>query len=312
MTSDNISHSNINSGQLDLNGLKNLFLLYRERSVTGAAKVAGVTQPSMSRTLQKLREEYNDRLFIRQKDQLVPTAKAEFLMTQLAPLFEQIFQVVEAAEPLKPDLATGNFHFCAPDFVSKFAMDNLPTGILQVAPRLEFYYSYWSDSVSEQLKSGELDLAFGYIPECPNHVKCMPIAEDDLVLVYRPEMQGQSFETVEQLLSKPHIALSHSGVMDDEVDRMLAAKGLQRHRVVITPDVEAAFKLLMKADYLMVVPRKMAEYFVPQAIVHTLPVADLKVSYGIYWGAVKDQDNLHKFIREIIIKAFQQYWSAFA
>ena len=102
--------------QHDLNALKSLFLLYRERSVTKAATAAGVTQPSMSRTLNKLREEYNDRLFIRQKEALVPTPKAEALISKLQPLFEQINQIMENTETLEPETATGQFCFSAPNF----------------------------------------------------------------------------------------------------------------------------------------------------------------------------------------------------
>lgn len=297
----------MNPVQYDLNALKSFFLLYKHRSVTGAAKVSGVTQPSMSRTLNKLRDEYQDRLFIRQKDQLVPTVKADFLMTQLSPLFEQIFQVMEVAEPFKPAQATGNFYFSAPEFISKFAMANLPTGLLSAAPKLEFHYSYWSSYIVEQLKSGELDLAFGYLAECPNHVKSHMISQDKLVLLHRPGFQPD-ITSVQQVIQYPHIVLQDSGVMDDIVDRQLASVGLQRDKVVITPDVDAAFRLLMKSDYLMLAPSKLARYFASEAVQASNPLGLMEVDYSLYWGAVKDQNEQHKFIREMIIAAFKMHW----
>lgn len=292
----------------DLNALKSLFLLYRERSVTKAAVIAGVTQPSMSRTLNKLREVYNDRLFVRQKDELIATPKAELLMTRLSPLFEQISVVIDAAEPLEPDTATGKFHFCAPEFISKYAMANVPSGILDATPNIEFYYSYWDQDVTEDLKSGDIDLAFGYLPECPNHVKKITLATDQLVMLSRPGhplFATDKSSELANLLSYPHIALKHSGVEDDAVDRSLAAKGMGRHCIVHTPDLVAAFSLLVSSDYLMLAPKKLANHLCSDAHHSPWPLEPIEIEYSLYWGAIKDQDNLHKFIRNHIGKTFE-------
>lgn len=292
----------------DLNALKSLFLLYRERSVTKAAKVAGVTQPSMSRTLNKLRSEYGDRLFVRQKDELVPTPKADLLMSGLAPLFEQIEATMDAVEPVQPDRATGRFCFSAPDFVSKFAMANLPSGILTITPKIEFSYRYWSEELGDLLKAGDVDLAFGYFPECPNHVKSLSINDDQFVLLHRPNHPIEDDISIDSILQYPHISLKDSGFSDDFFDRGLAAKGLARQRVVTTPDISAAFSLLIKSDYLMVAPAGLARYLCPEAIQHELPVENAALEYCLYWGAIKDQDKLHRYIREVIQAAFLAQW----
>jgi len=293
----------------DLNALKSLFLLYRERSVTKAARVAGVTQPSMSRTLNKLRSEYGDRLFVRQKDELVPTPKAELLVSSLAPLFEQIESAMDAVEPVQPAQATGKFAFCAPDFISLFAMANLPSGILTITPKIEFSYRYWGEDLEDQLKAGDVDLAFGYFPECPNHVKSLAINDDEFVFVRRPDHPLQGEISLADTLNYPHIAVKNSGFADDFFDRALAAKGLQRQRVVTTPDIEAAFSLLLKSDYLMVIPAGLARYLCPQALQTELPIdGQQTLQYSLYWGAIKDQDKLHQYIREVIKAAFLAHW----
>lgn len=302
----------------DLNALKNLFLLYRERSVTKAAKVAGITQPSMSRALNKLRQQYHDRLFVRQKDALVPTLKTEQLMAALAPLFEKIDSAIANIEPLQPEYAVGQFCFAAPDFVSKFAMANLPSGILTITPKIEFSYQYWSHDVLARVQSGAVDLAFGYAGECPNHVKSETISDDRYVLVCRPEHPLVDFIHVEgvqqhEVLKYPYIAVTDSGFSDAFFDRALAAKGLRRQKVVTTPDLVAAFSLLMKADYLMVVPSGLARYLCPECVQYSLPAvvhsdnAD-GFAYCLYWGAIKDQDPLHQYIRNIIKTSFLSYW----
>ncbi|CAA0102945.1 PCP degradation transcriptional activation protein [BD1-7 clade bacterium] len=300
--------------QQDLNALKNFFLLYRHRSVTRAAHAAGITQPSMSRALNKLREAYSDRLFVRQKDQLVPTAKAEHMMLQLAPLFDQINDVMDTLERFSPDEATGDFHFSAPEFISKFAMENMPTGLLNAAPKLAFFYHYWAADCATQLQQGHMDLAFGFLRECPNHVKQHVIADDQLAVVCSPDSSHCANDVLmspEYLTKCPHVVLRQSGVMDDQVDRDLAAVGLHRHKAVLTPDIEAAFKLCMKSDYLMIAPAKLAQYFAPTAVLKRYPLGNANITYSLYWGAVKDQNPLHQFIRQSIIDAFAKHWPHF-
>jgi len=293
----------------DLNALKNLFVLYRERSVTKAAHIMGVTQPSMSRVLNKLRNEYDDRLFVREKDTLVPTPKADLLVAKLAPLFEQIDQAMDATLPMQPEVATGTFCFSAPDFISKFAMAHLPSGILTITPKIEFSYRYWSPDNIEQMKSGDVDLAFGYFSECPNHIKHYVISEDEFVLVHRPEHPiASKGVTIESLLGYPHVSIRDSGFSDEFFDKALMARGVRRQNVVTTPDISAAFSLLMSSDCLMVAPAKLAAYLCPESIVQPLPTGNKTLEYSLYWGAIKDQDKLHQYIRQIIIATFQKQW----
>ena len=51
----------------DLNLLVALYVLLEERSVSAAAKRLSITQPAMSKTLSRLRETFDDPLFVRSK-----------------------------------------------------------------------------------------------------------------------------------------------------------------------------------------------------------------------------------------------------
>ena len=64
---------------LDLNLLKTLDALLDERSVTRAATRLSLTQPAVSGMLTRLREAFNDPLFIRAPHGMVPTLRAQAL-----------------------------------------------------------------------------------------------------------------------------------------------------------------------------------------------------------------------------------------
>jgi DNA-binding transcriptional LysR family regulator len=51
--------------ELDLHHLRVFDVLLRERSLTKAARVLGVAQPALSKTLARLRRYFDDPLFVR-------------------------------------------------------------------------------------------------------------------------------------------------------------------------------------------------------------------------------------------------------
>ncbi|HSF82215.1 MAG TPA: LysR family transcriptional regulator, partial [Anaerolineales bacterium] len=61
--------------RIDLNLLVALQVLIEEQSVTRAAERLYITQPAMSKTLQRLRELFDDPLFIRSGRGLIPTPR---------------------------------------------------------------------------------------------------------------------------------------------------------------------------------------------------------------------------------------------
>jgi DNA-binding transcriptional LysR family regulator len=61
---------------LDLNLLKALDALLDERSVTRAASRLGLTQPAVSGMLTRLRESFEDPLFVRTQRGIIPTLRA--------------------------------------------------------------------------------------------------------------------------------------------------------------------------------------------------------------------------------------------
>jgi DNA-binding transcriptional LysR family regulator len=76
--------------RVDLNLLIALSVLLNERSVSKAADVLFVTQPAMSKTLNRLRDLFDDPLFHRSSSGLVPSAKALEVEQQLPNILNQV------------------------------------------------------------------------------------------------------------------------------------------------------------------------------------------------------------------------------
>ncbi|WP_373958706.1 LysR family transcriptional regulator [Vibrio gigantis] len=75
---------------MDLNSLKYFIAVYEERGVSNAAKQLGITPSAVSQNISKLNEFYNEVLFVRSGNTLVPTSKGESLYQAVKPHVDAI------------------------------------------------------------------------------------------------------------------------------------------------------------------------------------------------------------------------------
>ena len=87
--------------RVDLKQLRVFKILLKERSVTRAASQMGMTQQAVSAQLSKLRDAFQDRLFIRSGQGVIPTPLAE----QLEPRVNAVFESIDRL------MAPDDFHF---------------------------------------------------------------------------------------------------------------------------------------------------------------------------------------------------------
>jgi len=73
----------MNLHKIDLNLFIVFDVIYRERNLTKAAESLHITQPAVSNSLNRLRQAFNDRLFIRQSGNMVPTPLAENIVDRV-------------------------------------------------------------------------------------------------------------------------------------------------------------------------------------------------------------------------------------
>ena len=84
--------------RIDLNLLVALHILLEEGSVSRAAERLSITQPAMSKTLGRLRETFDDPLFVRSKRGIQPTPRALGLAGELKSLLGQVDGLLDAGE----------------------------------------------------------------------------------------------------------------------------------------------------------------------------------------------------------------------
>jgi DNA-binding transcriptional LysR family regulator len=93
-----------------------LKVLLDEKHVTRAAAKLNLTQSAVSRTLAKLRSQFNDALLVKSGQHLARTAKAERLYQPLDQIIKQITHLIEP-EIFTPATTSGSIRIASTDYI---------------------------------------------------------------------------------------------------------------------------------------------------------------------------------------------------
>lgn len=239
----------------DLNLLVALQILLEERNVTRAAERLSVSQPALSKTLQKLRDAFEDELFTRTAHGLVPTPRAEELARALPALLEKV-ELVLGNEGFEPASFVGAFKLLLPPILSEALLPALMAELSEIAPGIQIITAEVTPDFQEQLKKGDADFAAFVALDTERDILAEPIAtiaprcymRTDHPLVEK-EMGLQDF------LAYPHIRLYLPGLTRENtsmVDDVLGQYGVHRNIALETTQFAAAVGVLCRTDALLV------------------------------------------------------------
>ena len=142
--------------RIDLNLLVALQILLEEQSVTKAADRLFITQPAMSKTLQRLRELFDDPLFIRSGRGLVPTPRAVELEKQLPVVLSSVSDLVVQSE-FDPLAYEGEISIMTAEFIAVQVMPTLTNRLINKAPFMSLLVRGEFDGKARALEDGGLD-----------------------------------------------------------------------------------------------------------------------------------------------------------
>jgi DNA-binding transcriptional LysR family regulator len=271
---------------MDLHLIRTFLSIYETRSLTRAAAVLSVTQPSVSYALARLRKQLADPLFIRDPDGMAPTRRATELFKTFKTAVGAIDATVEAGRNFDPMLTTQQFRLCLsdlgelaflPPILRAFGAE-APNATLEIVPMQ-------IDSVSGWLMHGDIDAAVASVPvEGAEHHEVL--YEERYVCVLSKSLGGSSGTlTEDEFASLRHVAIDPSSG-HYQADQLLESMGVQRriglrmHHFSVLPHVIAG------SDYAAIVPLRVAELFTAQwpVTLRELPFNMPSFNVSLYWN----------------------------
>jgi DNA-binding transcriptional LysR family regulator len=291
----------------DFNLLAALDVLLAEGSVAGAARVLGLSDSAMSRTLSRLRAATGDPLLVRAGRVLVATPHAGLLRDRVADLATEVRAVLRPA-PSGLDLSTLERVFTIranEGFVDAFAA-RLAGAVTGEAPGVRLRFAPKPDKDVRALRDGLVDLEIGVLGRSGPEVKVQTLFQDRFVGVVRhghPLASGEI--TATRYAAFGHVVASRRGLMRGPVDDALEALGLRRHVAVIVPSFPAALAVTLTSDLVGLVTHSFVHAEQSRtsgtgARCFDLPVSTPCITVSQMWHPRADADAAHRWLRATI------------
>jgi len=189
--------------------------LLSKRNATYVAEKMHMTAPAVSHSLGRLREIFDDPLFIRVPHGLTPTPRALELGPKIRDMLDLWSSINEGdADNFDPAIATGTLSIGFAAELGDTVFNRFVLRIKQLAPdlhiRLIESHSWESDVAS--MRANELDLAFSPFPtRHPEIVEEMVTSLNLWVCARKNHPVLRNEWTLEQYLECSHIFMAHSG-----------------------------------------------------------------------------------------------------
>ena len=303
----------------DLNLLRVFDALLRTRNVTQSGDLLGLSQPSVSAALSRLRSHLDDPLFVRVGHKMVPTPRAEALAAPITQALQSLETALEETAIFDPATAEHVFSVQGADFLSMRLMPALAARLADEAPGVAFrYFDSGQGDLTALLERGEIDIAMEQPQETPTWVSrtllfpspFVVIAAHDNPAVLAAGVKGGAHLPLDLFCTLPHAIRSVDGSLSGMTDAALAKVGRKRRVMLALPHFDAIAQTVAKSRYLSVVPVQLADDLAERLALSVFqpPFEIPTPQMQIYWHARDDKVPAHQWLRREIRAEVARLW----
>lgn len=290
---------NIDHLSLDGRSLYMLKQIHEHRSVTAAARIMGVTQSTVSHSLERLRGLLGDPLFIKSGRSMVPTERAEAMIAQIDEILAAM-QTLHDQSDFQPEQSKDRFSLIANDFEHELLVPPIMRRLQKEAPMSSLRTHLHHELSYDCLEKGYADAKLcPYPPQDAPDLVITPLCDDKMITYYDPAFRDAPRD-VEEYAKCSHAILSLGSEELTSVDAALAKQGLKRHVAYIGPSFSAVATAVKGSNMLATAPSRMANtVFRDFAWIET-PVTMPVIDFYMIWHVRHRHSPRHKWFRQLI------------
>ena len=291
----------------DLNLFVIMNSIYTEGSLTKAAEVVGITQPAVSNALSRLREKFDDDLFVRTGSGMVPTQKTENIIKDIQNALQLMQKSVNEPDEFDPATSQKTFRISLGDINEGRILAILISKIEKLAPniKLECYYTA-RGQVPHALATNEL--SFAVDPFIPNskYTNSTKVFSDKFVIAHRANHPVSKITeiTLDEALKLKYINISNrkrgASVVEMEMQKMQLQPeiALRAQHYLVTPEIVRSTDLCLLCSETFA--KKHGLSYV------NLPFDVPPLEQYLIWHKSDDNDGSHIWMRTLIAESFQE------
>lgn len=282
-----------------------------ERSVTRAADRLAMTQPAVSNAISRMRQIWNDPLFVRKGRNIEPTSYALSLWDQVGNPMYALTNAVSATQ-FDPASSKRKFRIAATDVIVEMIWRPLIELLEREAPGVDLHaVPYTPDGSHDDLREAHIDLAVGVLTQHDHSLRSTWLFEGGYFLAMREDhpLAGRPI-TMEEFLSARHLLVSMSGEAHGFVDSYLDQKGQSRRIATTVNHFSIVPQILRETNLIAAVPELISQDcgFVNGLWMGELPFEIDPTSLYLIWHARHDRDPGIIWMRELIERLLRDRW----
>lgn len=294
----------------NLNTLPFLAALLETVSITRAGEKLGLSQPAASRTMSRLRAQFNDPLLVRTRQGYALTDRARALATSVNIIMRQTEQIF-AADRFDPQNDTRTFRIASTDYGVLAVIQSILNVLNQAAPHVSIDVVQWGESTLRDLERGTLDFAF-FTGDLPADFHEKKLFSESYSLVMSKNHPLANLNDIQQQMALcaqyPRLIISYQSDGERHLDDVLARQGIADSPVRMTlPYFHGALAFLNDSQAVCVVPNRIALSAPTHLALHIVPLMlkEETFNYNLIWHHRSHLDAAHQWFRQFVATQVQ-------
>ena len=237
--------------QIDLNLLITFAAIAEEKSVTAAASRLLLSQPAVSRALQRARAMFQDELLVRSTNGFELTLRGRKILDELEGLLPKMENLVAPAA-FDPTREKSHFRISGPDNVCSVVLPRLCRQYATGPYQVHFEFHPWQSGIAELVEHAQLDLVL-HIDDglLPSHFQSERLYREDWICAVAQDSPFGESLSLKQYLPASHIVVATFAGVQTIPDKQLAALGAKRNSGIRVPYFGVALQCLAGTELVL-------------------------------------------------------------
>jgi len=296
----------------DLNLLPIAVALYDELSVSRAARQLGMSQPAVSKALRRLRETFDDPLFVRGPSGIVPTPRAHAIVRAARPHLERLREDLLKGERFDPATSTRPIVLGLSDIAEMAFLPSILDHLRAHAPKCPVSTVTLPDErLAEGLERGDVDVAAGFFPTlAQRNFRQRRLSQHGFACLMRAgHPLWKSRLTVSAYLAADHIVVRRAGRSQEVLERFLDRRKMRRKVAMYTANVLSVPFIVMDTQLVATLPYAVVTRFasITSQVAAALPPFELTYDLKLHWHRRFDNEPRSIWLREQLAAVFKDH-----
>lgn len=285
----------------------NLLLVFEammsQRSTTRAGQLLGLSQSAISNSLAQLRMAFDDPLFVRNKNEMVPTQRASEIAPPILDALEQVRSVTGGSEPFDPTTSDRVFRIGMNDYSAFVLLGGIVERVRARSSTVRIcVHNISGDTIREALDNDAADICIAFNDWHHPDYEGEVLFKDDWVCARRSAGRHAAI-TMDEYLTANHVVIGHG--LGNHVDRLLKTLDSTRVNIVSLPFCLAAPVVVETSDLVLTLPRRLANEFARgrRIDIQPLPFRTSQFPVSMTWHSRRDSDPGIVWLRTLIASA---------